>query len=123
MLIKTSCAQDIGFNKMKKLSYYLSLSVPASFTIEATVILPICFVIIVWFIVTAFTVHSNVISYSEAICQIMEKAPSDIDEDADYSVSGVSINAENLRGRKVLLKYKMLQDGLHTLTGGMDDED
>lgn len=102
---------------MKTVSYILNASVPASFTIEASVILPIVFVITVWFITTSLTIHSRILSFSEAVYLTIKNAPSEKEPVSDR------INIADLDGRKVLLKYKLLKEGLSVLTGGLDDED
>lgn len=98
---------------MKTIVKVLNASVRASFTIEAAFILPIVFVITVWFITTSFTIHSKVLAFSEAIVRTIKDAEAASDR----------INIDNLDGRTILLKYKLLKDGLSALTGGLDDED
>ena len=104
---------------------FFTTTLPASFTIEASVILPIAFVIIARFISVSFTIHDKVIDFSKTIYEIIRTAPQDSDSDSasDGSEGSALINIENLNGRKVLLKYKLLKDGYHSLTGGLDDED
>ncbi|MBE6016338.1 MAG: hypothetical protein E7233_01840 [Lachnospiraceae bacterium] len=98
---------------MKTIVKVLNASVRASFTIEAAFILPIVFVITVWFITTSFTIHSKVLAFSEAIFRTIK----------DTEAASDRINIDNLDGRTILLKYKLLKDGLSALTGGLDDED
>ena len=98
----------------------LSLKVRASFTIEAAVILPIIFTIIVWLISFSFKVHNQVLAYSTAINSFIENAPLAPESDNPYADR---FDASNLDGRQILLKYKLLKDGIHSITGGLDDED
>ena len=102
---------------MKTIVKVLNASVQASFTIEAAFILPIVFIITVWFITTSFTIHSKVLTFSEAVFRTIKDASSDAEASSDR------INIDNLDGRTILLKYKLLKDGLSALTGGLDDED
>lgn len=102
---------------MKTISNILNASAPASFTIEASVILPIVFMITAWFITTSFTIHSRILEFSEAVYLTIKNAPSGKDPVSDR------INTAALDGRDVLLKYRLLKEGLSMLTGGLDDED
>ena len=104
---------------------FFTKSFSASFTIEASVILPISFVIIVGFITTAFSIHDKVIDYSAAIYAVIENAPDGIpdgisDDEAAYVEL---INTDNMDGRRTLLKYKSLKEGVHSLTGGLDENE
>ena len=108
---------------MKAFTKILQAAVPASFTIEASVILPIVFVITVWFITTSLTIHGSILSFSEAVYLTIKNAPGEKEESSGSATVSDRINMENLDGRKVLLKYKVLAEGLRTLTGGLDDED
>ena len=108
---------------MKSFLKILSSAVPASFTIEASVILPIAFVITAWFITTSFTIHDRIQTFSEAVFTVIKNASAEVDPSEEDNPYSGRINIANLDGRKVLLKYKLLADGLKTLTGGLDDED
>jgi len=82
------------------------------------VILPITFLVIVWVINMAFKIHGSVISYNTAISSIIENAPESADVPPEYS--GI-IRSESLEGRKMLLKYKLLKDGIHMIGDLLED--
>lgn len=107
---------------MKTLDRLVHLSVPAAFTIEASMILPIVFVITVWFITTSFTIHDRIKTFSEEIFTTIKNVPAADSSEGNDPLSD-RINITGLNGRKVLLKYKLIAEGLRSLTGGMDDED
>lgn len=108
---------------MKAFMKIWQAAVPASFTIETSIIIPIVLTITVWFITTSFTIHDNILSFSEAVCKTIKNAPAGDTASSDGTAYADRINIENLDGRKVLLKYKLLAEGFKALTGGLDDED
>ncbi|MGI6072522.1 MAG: hypothetical protein ACOX75_05870 [Lachnospiraceae bacterium] len=89
----------------------------ASFTIEAAVIVPITMLIVVWLINASISVHGRVVDKSNSISLVLSAFPTDNPPEAP--AAAVSMNTGNLDGRKVLLKYKLLKDGVRTITGGL----
>ena len=75
----------------------------ASFTIEAAIILPIIFIILVWLITGSLTLHSHVVSLTRQ---------------ASDAVSSASFGEEEMSGRKILLRYRFLNEVPDILTGG-----
>lgn len=95
------------------------LSVDASFTIEAAIILPLTFVMIVWLINASLGIHGSSVAFSDALYQIIDQAPDEAAVAADYRDI---IDVSHLDGRNTLLKYKLLKDGVKIIIGGLTDE-
>ncbi len=91
----------------------------ASFTIEAAVIIPIIMLVTVLFINTSLDILNTVRMYTDEMRGLIEAA---YDADRNESDYKDKVNTEYLYGRPVLLKYKLLEDGLDLIKGANDEE-
>lgn len=104
---------------VRAVKYLLTARAGASFTIEAAIIVPLTFLMIVWLVNASLSIHGHAVAFSDAIYAIIDRAPEETIVPADYRDL---IDAAALDGRATLLKYKLLKDGIKIITGGLSDE-
>lgn len=85
-----------------------------SFTIEASVIVPLTLIITVSFITLAAKVCGNVKELNEEICCILED-PENYEDNEELIMSIPD-------GREELLRYKAMADGAELITGDEDED-